>query len=210
MASIDSVYNYNESNRKLNLPQHLRAYIGNLSIGTTVADIEAFFVANSIKPERITLIRQKNVKGYALRSLGYGFVQFASEEDFNLGCKLDKATLKDREIIIGPSRERTTIKSKSESDVKPRNSEEQIEEDALFISNLPYDYTDESAISNLFGGKSVVKETKIFTDKQGRSFGVGKVIFNRIEDLNKIIENQPSFSLIERQVKYRPFYKSTN
>jgi RNA recognition motif-containing protein len=145
------------------------------------------------------------------RSLGYGFITFASEAEAKKAAEeLNNKSLDGREINVEVARTKVEPKpkkkkaSESSSDESEKKSTKKVSrasepsKTTLFVANLPYATTDED-LNKLFGTYKVVS-AHITRMKNGRSKGYGFVEFENEEEQLKAIESVKDVQLEGRAI----------
>ncbi len=116
------------------------------------------------------VIREKNTK----RSLGYGFVKYAREEDALVAIELMNGIIWDTKKI-------------KVSFARPQSDE--IKNCKLYVANVPKDF-DENAVSNLFSKYGQIIECRVLRQSKDSSVskGVAFVQFNLKSQANSALE----------------------
>ncbi|CAF0859049.1 unnamed protein product [Rotaria sordida] len=154
-------------------------FIANLAFDTTEDAIrQVLSSAGEIK--EIRLVKHE----WSGKSKGYGYVDFVTSEGYRQALKLDRTPINDRPMYVS---EYDRNKSTSNDLTKKFKYATTLEQNKLFISNLPFSLTKEQ-LQNLFIEKGFkIKDVRLVTHKSGKSKGLAYVEFNDPQEASQAI-----------------------
>jgi len=162
-------------------PSDTVLYVSNLPFEFTDENLSAVF--EKFKPKSARIARRRND-----RSKGFGFVEFENKEDQTAALALDGSDVAERQIsvkvsMVGADRtgDEKPEEKKKKKKTKAKKTEEKKEavgsSSTLYVSNLPFDLTDE-LLGDLFKTKGHNPvSARIARRRDERSKGFGFVEF---------------------------------
>ncbi|CAF1247873.1 unnamed protein product [Adineta ricciae] len=118
------------------------------------------------------------------KSKGFGYVDFATTEGYRQGLKLDHTLINGRPMYISPY---DPNRSTSNDLTKKFKYSTALEQNKLFIKNLPFSSTKED-VGKLFTEKGFhVKDVRLVTHKSGKSKGLAYVEFDDAQTASQAV-----------------------
>lgn len=182
-------------------PKNVKIFVGNISFRTTAEDLSAVFA-------EFGTVASSSVITRGTRSLGYGFVEMASEEEAAAAIAgTNKRVIDEREINVEMAKPQERKKKSSSSSRGSRAKETKTDtprvpsKTMLFVANLPF-AVDDDGLKEIFAGLKVT-EAHIARKRSGRSKGFGFVEFANEADQLAALEARQGHVAGERELNVR-------
>ncbi len=118
------------------------------------------------------------------KSKGFGYVDFSTSDAYRQALKLDHTLINGRPMYVSPY---DPNKSASNDLTKKFKYATTLEQNKLFISNLPFTVTKEQ-IQNLFTEKGFkVKDVRLVTQKSGKPKGLAYAEFDDAQEASQAV-----------------------
>ena len=173
---------------------HLRTvFIANLAFDVQEEAIrEAFISAGPVKEIRI--VKHE----WSGKSKGFGYVDFETTEAYQRALKLDNTAINGRPMYVNPY---DPNKSASDGITNKFKYATTLEQNKLFISNLPFSTTKEE-IENLFKQHGFnPKDARLVTFKSGKPKGLAYVEFKDANEASQAIMKLDKYELEGHAIK---------
>ncbi|CAF3557299.1 unnamed protein product [Adineta steineri] len=132
------------------------------------------------------------------KSKGFGYVDFQTSEGYRQALKLDNTPINGRPMYVNPY---DANKSASNDLTKKFKYATSLEQNKLFLSNLPFSATKEQ-IENLFKEKGyTVKDIRLVTQKSGKPKGLAYVEFNDAHEAAQAVMKTDGAMMDEHAIK---------
>lgn len=144
-------------------------FVGNLPFSTSEAELGDFFSDNNCDFTSVRLMKDRETN----KSKGFGYADFANEEDMKKAIRLNGSDLGGRDVKIDYAQ-------------KDNNAEEST---TIYVGNLSYN-TNEDSLKNFLDDNQIanVKEIRLIKDNDGNSKGFAYIEFDDVPSAATVVE----------------------
>lgn len=168
-------------------------FISNLPYGVQDESIrELFTTAGPIK--QIRLVKHE----WSGKSKGFGYVDFTTVEGYQAALKLDRQPLSGRPVYVSaydPNR------STSEDIAKKFKYATSLEQNKLFVSNLPFSLTKEELEKIFIDHGFKPKDVRLVTHRSGKPKGLAYLEFNDANEASQAVIKVDNYEVSGHHIK---------